>query len=446
MPQPHEEIHYLNENSHRKIHEEELRTMWLREKWRYEEEKVGYRKSTLDDYNNFKFKKDEYGNWKAEVDLLIDRQDNRWEVEKQKLPELKTFDEGQNRYAVIKDTSVKAIYSALVDQFGDAHVSNASGAKWVLPNDSKTMGNWKSLLESTASQVQRNAVDLANVVANSRSIASEEVGPKRGGSDFAVAQWQSSELYKALESLEKALETWDKKRRTDDFPDKAALKNAADACQKAFSEVCQKHALVYAASATVPFIKYQLLATIRSLAEKVASQLAFYAGRPSFTTMYERIGDVPKGSSEHGDVESKKLVGDPYWETKPEKVWEKRLGQQNKDLSNCNAKVHAELMQRFKELETRSAPAPVDMNQALAGWYKKCREEAATDPTEMHKVIGQIAFGLQKHIESVNYFLMKDDYKSVKGLEEIRLGYQRFFDGIAWQIQKEVGLCVDTLS
>jgi hypothetical protein len=210
MPQPHEEIRHLNENSHGKIVTEELRTTWLRERWRYEEETLGQRKSTATDYDNFKFKP-EYQGWKTEAENLIETRDRRWEAERISLPELRAFDKEKEQHASFeeKDHEAKKTYVDLLDHFADEKISPYVSAKWDLPNDSTTTVQWKKLLLITGGEVQRNATDLASVVANNRSVASGEVKRGTGGSEPEVKKWQNSELYHALESLEQALARWD---------------------------------------------------------------------------------------------------------------------------------------------------------------------------------------------------------------------------------------------
>jgi hypothetical protein len=233
MP-PHEEIHKLNETSHGKIVAEELRTMWLKERWRYEEETTGHRTTTVDDYTPIKFAEMglSYKAWIADGQDLIANQDHRWDIEKTELPELKTVDEGKGLYASIADTKLREIYNNLVDYFGDEKISPFSTAAWDLAtNDKVTNGQWGSLLGRTAREVQRNANDLASVVANNRAIASDEVGPLRGGSLIDVGKWKTSELYKSLEKLERALVTWDLELRKDAFPDKSALGSSGERCE-----------------------------------------------------------------------------------------------------------------------------------------------------------------------------------------------------------------------
>ena len=54
---------------------------------------------------------------------------------------------------------------------------------------------------------------------------------------------------------------------------------------------------MYGEDGTVPFVKYQLLATMRSLSEKVASQYAARVRNASFSAAYGLILDVPRSAS-----------------------------------------------------------------------------------------------------------------------------------------------------
>jgi hypothetical protein len=449
MP-PHEEIHKLNETSHGKVVAEELRTMWLKERWRYEEETTGHRTTKIDDYTPIKFAEMglSYKEWTTEGKDLIANRDHRWDIEKIELPALQAIDEGKGRYASFEDGSVRSTYATIRDYFGDENVSPFSN-KWFLPtNDQNTMSQWRSLLSKTKSEVQRNATDLASVVYTNRFVASDEI-KLQGGTDADVAKWKSSELYKAMESLETALANWGGELGQYAFPDPKALKDdnkaleklktAAEACNKAFFDVYRAHLPVYDQAGTVPFIKYELLALMRSLAEKVASQLAGRLGRPSFTAMYERICDVPKReSSEEGERVATVLTVNPKYEDQPGSVWNTQMEGASASLKKVNQAAHAELMSAFQALSKKKPP--VMISESLNAWSTGYKG-GALDLAGMHQAVGAFAFGLQKYKEAVDKVLTKDQYKTDKKILEVQRVYHVNFEGFAWQMLEEVALC-----
>src|SRR5262249_55762255 len=151
--------------------------------------------------------------------------------------------------------------------------------------------------------------------------------------------------------------------------------------------------------------------------------------------------DVPnQGTDDQGKTAAGKLIGEK-WDNEPGSVWEASLNDlTDKHLSVTSKTAANELKQRFKDLETRMKPAPVNLSEALAAWREEEGKKGALDLKKMHEAAGQIAFGLHKYIEAVDYFLKMERFKT-GAIERIRIAYQRLFDGIAWQIRKEAKLC-----
>jgi hypothetical protein len=102
-----------------------------------------------------------------------------------------------------------------------------------------------------------------------------------------------------------------------------------------------------------PFVEYQLLATMRAIGEKVASQYAARAGKASFTAMYELIRDVPnRGPTDQAAQKARELV-DTYGGDL-NKAWVGELGKLGHDLQRVDKNMAEELIEGFKGISTRS--------------------------------------------------------------------------------------------
>jgi hypothetical protein len=110
------------------------------------------------------------------------------------------------------------------------------------------------------------------------------------------------------------------------------------------------------------------------------------------------------------------------------------------ELKKANKAAHAELMSAFQALSDKVPP--VKIPESLDAWRKRYKE-GALDLAGMHHAAGAFAFGLQKYKEAVDKVLMKDQYKSDKGVRDIQEKYHKNFDGFAWKILQEVALCKD---
>ena len=58
----------------------------------------------------------------------------------------------------------------------------------------------------------------------------------------------------------------------------------------------------------VPFVKYELLATMRAIGEKVAAQYVARTGTASYSGLYELIRDVPRGPDDQAATKATDLV------------------------------------------------------------------------------------------------------------------------------------------
>lgn len=436
MPEPYEEIKALNgtkenPNSTRKIIEAEVRGRW-------EAENPG--KS----FNDALFKR-EIQEWKADTQALLEDYGNRWNDQKLDISAFSLVDSklSLKLEPFSNDAPAKAIYRELMDRFGDANVSHFPKAPWDLPSDAVPV--WKDMLDITKQQVQRNATKLASVVTTVRTVATDEVRRGTGGSDPAVKEWEGSDLYKTLQDLEKTLMAWDDLLASSAFPDRATLTDAADRCEKSFFNFYREHVPVYAAGETVPYVKYQLLATMRSLAEKIASQFAAHSGNPSFSAMYSFLIDVPRtGTYEEGKLTAKTLTSRYSTETNPLVTgWKTELKGLEKGLHAADMQAAKDLTQSFKTFDTLNA-AKKTLETSLHTWsanYQALGTGATVSAdllANLHTSAGEIAFGLRNYKEIVDHVLKNNSSTTVQAC---RQRYQETLDGFARRIEQDILLC-----
>jgi hypothetical protein len=240
--------------------------------------------------------------WKLETKAHLEDFSNRLTFESTTHQLLNKIDENVNLQFKPKSDGT---YNSLMERFADNEIG-AFGNKWEIPNDA--MKDFKTLLSVTDEHVQRNAGNLETVVKIVREIASEEVGQKAKRdaearndpninpnveSAQATKDWQTSKLNQSIESVEKALADWDKLLAEKALPEASKLKAEADKLNACLHEFYREHIVPYGQDKTAPFVKHQVLATMRSVSEMVASQYAARLGTPSLSAAHRLILEVP---------------------------------------------------------------------------------------------------------------------------------------------------------
>lgn len=270
-------------------------------------------------------------------------------------------------------TSAGSIYKTLLDQFGKSQFSDkpADKAPWPIPSDAG--GNWGVLVDNAKAQVQRNATDLTSVVSTSRTLASEDIKNSDPTAPNAVTIWEQSKRYDRLTKLEAALKFWDNFLASDvSLGDPKTLRDLAKKCADRFADFASEHALLYqtfkGADGEPLYVKYQLLATAKALAEKVASQFAARATTSSsFALMYDRIIDVPlTGTFKEAMKTSSDLATNYASGANPklDVAWTKELRELRKQLKAVDKAAAKNLDTAFEELNKPmiTVPDPIDPN------------------------------------------------------------------------------------
>ena len=243
---------------------------------------------------------------KASREDLFTRASDRWNAESPNLPTLEKLDQQIGSSLALNDGQLNKTYASLAQHFDDKHVIPS------MPSIERL--GLKTLVGDAKDQILRNTDNLAVVVKTAKSVAGDEVEAlaRQDGGDPAAArtEWETkSELYKALEEIEKILPEWDKLLAEDVLPEPDELQSLANRFDRAFSDFESKHVKVYKSDSTPSYVKYQLPATMSALSEKIASQFAAHVGQPSFSAAYSLMMEVPhSGTYEDSRASAKKLT------------------------------------------------------------------------------------------------------------------------------------------
>lgn len=442
MPDAKVEIKTLSTEAPKKIIAEEVRRTWL-------EENPGKKPVDFDQFKT----QPQFKSWEVSTLESLKTADTYSRNALKEIPAIKMADVKLKTEIKFNETKASNTYKTLLDQFGKSQFSDkpADNALWPIPIDAGQ--GWGSLVDEAKVQVQRNATDLATVVSNIRTLASEDIKTSDPQDPNAVKIWEQSKLYDSLTKLETALKSWD------DFlssyvslVDPKTLRDLAQNCADRFADFAREHAILYktfkGTDGEPLYIKYQLLATTKALAEKVASQFATRATTsPSFSAMYERIIDVPRTGTLNEAMTTSKRLAETYAKgTNPklDVAWKEELGKLGKQLKKQNDLAFKNLDMAFRELNKTSINAgdvivkKLTIEESLKFWSKNFESFGSLQPTVLNNLqagTSGIALDLGKYKQAVDTVLAAPEFN------DIRRNYQSLLDGITMRIQSQILLC-----
>ena len=313
--------------------------------------------------------------------------------------------------------NLRGTYDNLRDRFKDEVLYGFDGNDFY-KLDTKEVYEFRTLVDFAKAGAQRNATELAT-----------ELGTAMASIDEREPR-TNTDLFKRLEDLKTALKEWNKLLASEALPSADALEKQGDKVVTQLGRCRQEHADRFSTEQN-PFVKFQLLATMRAIGEKVAAQFAARAGAPTFAAMCALIVDVPRSSS--GIQPDKKLSKDLG------KAFSEGLLKLEKDLRKVDPQLADGI--RAALLQQDSAHG---VKKALDTWSANY-----TDPNKLTTNIGAsrdaiatIALGLGTYRTVADNFLAKSKNADVKTIKE---RYQQTFDGLTSKLQSDIDLCVYTL-
>jgi hypothetical protein len=433
MP-PGDEINQLLKTSGEKINGTEVRERWL-------ESNPGKKES---DYNSFAASEG-FKTQLAEVTTSVYLSRIRSEKEKQDEPGMASADFKKLNLKpddLFSDGQAKAVYAGLSGPIDEAlKKTNPQGA--FDDADNQAFG---LLLDEAKVRAQRNATQLGTELGFAMTLA---------GKEWEVAQlkgiFEYTELSASLENLKTALKEWNTLLANDALPDADALRAKAKECADKLALCYEAHGrLMTNRREEMPAsIKYQLLASMRAIGEKVASQYVARAGKPSLTAMYKFLQDVPNRSEisqrSLGDLLSVyPTTGGGFIDLA--KAWRGETKKLAKDLTSLDPDLAFDLNQSFLENK------PVVVNDLLADWgnvfhnvvYDPSLDELNYPPSKKREIVAKIAFGLNYYKETVDAWAEKFRGGGKKtgatsdAVKNMRDRYQQTFDSFVQEVYDEM--------
>ena len=343
------------------------------------------------------------------------------------------------------DREAGRAYEGLAGRFGDADLVDFNPSS-VYKFDTQSMGEFRILLDEAKAGAQRNATELATDLATAMTLAGDEVSRSTTADR---SDWESSDLYDSLEDLKTALKGWNTLLAESALPNERALRDRAKECNDKLDSCAQAHERLMRSGGkeAVPFVKYQLLATMRAIGEKVAAQYIARAGKASYSALYELTRDVPnRGPDDQAARKAQELL-DSYGGD-PALAWTRELKTLDNDLLKVDKATSREL---FDELQKTA----LGVFDALTFWRDSFKqlEPLKNNREELRKKIAQVAFGLRRYKETVDAVFAQHDpgdgsakaKKKAKDLKAMRDRYQQTFDGFAQMLNQDIVQCVQTL-
>ncbi len=437
MPPPHEEMKSLRDelqsNNRTKLYTTEAREHWM--------ERESDRGSTDPEAAYMKFAaKPEFVPWRNELISSFETGRVRSGAEERFKSDITSADYRQlnlrDSRDLFEDRAAKIAYDNLADCFND-NVLYGHTMESFYKFDVTAVQEFGNLLGEAKASAQRNAIQLSVDLGTAMALAGQEVFKTTADRKA----WENHELYEPLQELKKALKDWNELLVEGALPDKTKLRNGAKECANRLEACYRTHgALVTSGTGATPIVKYQLLATMRAIGEKVASQYAARAGKASLTAMYELIRDVPKRSPADQAIKKAKELSATF-QGDLATSWSVELTELARDVRRLD-KAQA---QEIGELQTEIMKSlGGSLADALADWQSNFQklDLLKNNREGLRNTVAQIAFGLQLHKEMVDQVLGKSTSPKVKALRD---RYHQTFDGFAQQLHQDILQCVNTL-
>jgi len=323
----------------------------------------------------------------------------------------------------------KLVYEKLINRFGDSEFFGANNPAWKLPDAARP--EWKKLTAKKEAQVQRSAQDLSSVISRTRVLANEEMS----GANVNLPDTTKSAFKSALENIEKALNQWDKLLSAKASPDRQELRNAANELNNRMNEFRAAHARLFAANTAPPYIKYEVLATVKAVSEKVASQFSARVTEPDVTGMYSRIIDVPRSTPKKAATQACKEISSSY-NGDLKTYWDVNMGNLQQAAKRLGDSPNLSLELKTAIYNTSNQHLITDSLNAFSDSYKAVRFDDLKWIFGMSSSVAEITFKIPKYQNVVEQVF--ENYADNPSARDVRDGYRKFFDTVTQYMQIRV--------
>jgi hypothetical protein len=371
--------------------------------------------------------------WEREIKDWTTVTGNYWSEQLPQVDVLKKLDLKLNIFRKFSDTIGRSsqCYDRLINLFGDNKFFGATAVTYYqLPDAARP--EWKKLVDKKVAQVQRSAQDLSSVISRTRVLANEELS----------GDWKSTYISN-LEELEKVLEQWDKLLSGSASPDRRELEDAAAAVDYRLRSFADAHTYLFGRNTTPPYIKYEVLATVKAVSEKVASQFSARVTEPDMTGMYSRIIDVPRSTRKIDATKAGKDISSSY-QGDLNTFWDMNMGNLQQTAGRLAKLPNLGLELKNAIYNTSSQYPMKDSLNAFRDSYKAVGPNTLGWIPGMSSSVAEITFRIPKYQNAVEQVFAK--YADNATAQGVRNDYRKFFDTVTQYMQNRVEVLQETMS
>jgi hypothetical protein len=423
MPPPDVELKTINVESPKR----EMKEQWLAEN-------PGRGSADFDTYRE----QPEFKRWEPETRDWTTVMTDYWADQRLQTVTLERLDKKLDISRTFSDPGQsKLVYEKLTSRFGDNEFFGANNPAWKLPDAARP--EWRKLATKKEAQVQRSAQDLSSVISRTRVLADEEMS----GANVNVPDTTKSAFKSALENIEKALIQWDKLLSGSASPDRQELRKAATELDNRLNEFRNAHAQLFAANTTPPYIKYEVLATVKAVSEKVASQFSARVTEPDMTGMYSRIIDVPRSTRKKLVTPECKEISSAY-NGDLKMFWESKM--RDLEVVGGHLALTGEFQDAISNLTSKQHPIADSLND-FRDSYKAVSPNDLSWIHGMSSSVAEITFQISKSKKAVEEVCDKHAaYADSATARGVRDEYRKLFDTVTQYIQNRVEVLQETMS
>jgi hypothetical protein len=422
MPSPEVEIKTTNIESPKR----EIKELWLAEN-------PGMGSAEFETYRE----QPEFKSWAQDINDWTAVTRDYWADQSLQTVTLQDLDQKLKILRTFSDTGgqSKLVYDKLINRFGDSEFFGANNPAWKLPDAARV--EWRTLTDKKQAQVQHSAQDLSSVILRARVLANEEMS----GANVNVPDATKSALKSALENIESALKQWDKLLSGSASPDRQELRKAANELSNRLNEFTNAHAKLFAAN-TTPYIKYEVLAVVKAVSEKVASQFSARVTEPDVTGMYSRIIDVPRSTPKKVATEAGKEISSHY-RGDLKTFWAVTMGNlhqtagRSRDLPNLRLELQTAIY------KTSNQHPIADSLKAFSDSYQAVRPDTLNWIHGLSSSVAEITFRIPKYQDAIEHVFA--NYADNASARQVRDQYRKLFDTVTQYTQNRVEVLEQTL-
>ena len=382
--------------------------------------------------------------WEREIKDWTTVTGNYWSEQLPQVDVLKKLDLKLNIFRKFSDTVgltsySKGVYDNLIDMFGDNRFfgGDRPGPVWKLPDAARK--EWRTLTEKKVAQVQRGAQDLSSVISRTRLLANEEMSGANVNNPISA----ESLFISSLEKIENDLKQWKKLLSGSASPDRRELEDAAAAVDYRLRSFADAHTYLFGRNTTPPYIKYEVLATVKAVSEKVASQFSARVTEPDMTGMYSRIIDVPRSTRKIDATKAGKDISSSY-QGDLNTFWDMNMGNLQQTAGRLAKLPNLGLELKNAIYNTSSQYPMKDSLNAFRDSYKAVGPNTLGWIPGMSSSVAEITFRIPKYQNAVEQVFAK--YADNATAQGVRNDYRKFFDTVTQYMQNRVEVLQETMS